>query len=119
MNLEQDLHESTNIKSLVRSSDCYAQNLYAALCNITWRKNEAWEILKGSNWSTSWRGAGRIISELREDGNYMDWYCSGMIRGYDEEMLDAGYVQEGTVTDQIKKDLAAIGWIPIQDDEDQ
>jgi hypothetical protein len=113
--LEQDLLTSQDIRHRVAGSNVYAQNLYAALCNTVWRKNEAWEILRGSTWSVSWRGSGRIISALRNEGNYMDWYCSGLISGYDNEPASIGYVAEGTVEPCIRQDLLALGWSQVED----
>ena len=117
--MEQDLLQSAQIRQRVKDSGVYAQNLYAALCNTTWQKNEAWEILKGSHWSISWRGAGRVVSLLKEEGNYMDWYCSGLVKGYDNEDLEPGYMPEGTVADHILNDLRELGWTLIKEDIDQ
>lgn len=50
-NLEYDLLTTDWILEKVRSSDSYAQNLYAALCNSTWRSKELWPTLKEQNWS--------------------------------------------------------------------
>jgi hypothetical protein len=110
--LEQDLKNNEKIRSRVDLEDCYAQNLYAAMCNMRWQKSEIFEILRGDTWSASWRGAGRVISELRSRGNYMDWYCSGMIRDYDNDRIP-GYVAEGTVTPEILQDLRDMGWYPV------
>jgi hypothetical protein len=52
--------------------------------------------------------AGGIVAESR--GDYMDWYCSGIF-GIGEADSYQGYVSEGTVTDEIRQDLFAIGWI--------
>lgn len=114
-NLEEDLHASDKIRQRVSESEIYAQNLYAAMCNVSWRKSEIFEILKGSHWSISWRGAGRVVSELRGKGDYMDWYCSGLVQGYDDERIN-GYVGEGTVVDVIRADLREIGWFPVSED---
>jgi hypothetical protein len=70
-------------------------------------------------WSASWRGAGGIVADLRNQGeDYMDYYCSG-IRNveYDDNENkwwdEAGYASEGEVKDEIAKDLASIGWFPV------
>jgi hypothetical protein len=66
---------------------------------------------------------------MREDGDYIDWYCSGIgnkEKGFgldgcepvpDPEGRD--YVPEGTVTEEIELDLNRLGWrpIPYSDDE--
>ena len=100
----------------------YAQNLYAAWCNMQWCPRDLIPALRQSDedlWSASWRGAGGIVANLRNKGeDYMDYYCSG-IRNveYDEESNkwwdEAGYASEGEVTEEIAKDLASIGWFPV------
>ncbi len=96
----------------------YAQNVYAALCNMQWQPEEVWSVLADEYWSCSWRYAGGIVAELRVDSteDYMDWYCSG-IRDYSKDEADprfdvGGYVSEGTVTDEIRADFALLGWHP-------
>ena len=97
----------------------YAQNVYAALCNMRWQVKEVMPILKDEYWTCSWRSAGGIVAELRSQGeDYMDYYCSG-IRNveYDDNENkwwdEAGYASEGEVKDEIAKDLASIGWFPV------
>lgn len=100
--------------------DYYAQNLYAAICNMRWQKLDVMPILKNEYWTASWRAAGGIVAELRNCGeDYIDWYCSGMggIVNYDADenelwMEEKRYVAEGTVTDEIEYDLRQIGWQP-------
>ena len=104
-NLEWDLRTTDWILKKVRESETYAQNLYAALCNNDFIKNEVWPILQDQDWwGCSWRHAGGIIADMCEEGDYMDWYCSGM--GQYE-----GSVGEGVVTEEIKDDLLKLGWI--------
>jgi hypothetical protein len=103
--LETELHDSKYICDKVCESDTYAQNLYAALCNNEFVKNEVLSILKEEFWSCSWRYAGGIIADIRHDGqDYMDWYCSGSAEAY-------GFASEGCVTDEIREDLLKLGWI--------
>ena len=103
-NLEYDLRSTDWILKKVRENDNYAQNLYAALCNNDFIKNEVWPLLKEEDWGCSWRYAGGIIADMREEGDYIDWYCSGIGRHDD-------HVGEGTVTDEIREDLLKLGWI--------
>lgn len=106
------------IVSKIRSREDYAQNLYAAMCNMRWQKIDVMPILKEEYWSCSWRSSGGIVASIRGHGeSYMDWYCSGMMGGlsYDTEederfMAEKKFVPEGTVTDEIKQDLAGLGW---------
>jgi len=130
--LGADLKKSQLILDKVRD-DVYAQNLYAALCNMQWQRNYFWNILRGDIWSCSWRFAGGIVSDLRNQGDYMDWYCSGMGGLTPEPVPDDfensdskqsypwdNYVSEGTVTDEIREDLGSLGWrpLPYEDNSD-
>lgn len=114
-NLEQDLMNCEWLRDKVRASDGYAQNLYAAMCNQCWQKLDVIDILTDREWSCTWRYSGGIIANLRESGDYLDWYCSGMGprgNGNGDEDGTKGYVGEGTVTDEIREDLHKLGWIP-------
>jgi len=117
-NLEYDLRSTEWICNKAKASDAYAQNIYAALCNQDWQKNEVWLLLKGETYSCSWRYAGGIVADMREQGDYIDWYCSG-IRG--EQGIDyeppLTFVSEGTVTEEIREDFFKLGWIPVDNDE--
>lgn len=115
VDLAADIKKCAWIVEKVRTNKTYAQNLYAALCNIIWFKtNDFWPALTGNNeWSCSWRWAGGFVAELEnQGGDYMDWYCSG-IRGDkddDNEYANEQYVGEGYVTNEVSDDLAKIGW---------
>lgn len=99
VNLEHDLMKNERIVEKCQSSDVYAQNLYAALCNNRF-------FYGTSEWSCSWRMSGGIVADIVDtNGDYMDYYCSGI--GSDIP----GYVEEGFVTDEIRLDLMMIGWI--------
>lgn len=124
-NLEYDLRTSDWILEKVRNDECYAQNLYAAMCNTDFVKNDVWPILTGKTWFCSWRSAGGIIANMREKGDYIDWYCSGIRYQIDDEEFrnlskedqeiymktKNKYVSEGTITDEIRADLLKLGWI--------
>lgn len=122
--LEHDITATAWFCEKIRSSDSYAQNLYAAMCNMRFMKLDVVPILKDEFWSASWRAAGGIVSRIQGKGDYMDWYCSGMggFAAFDDEIDEEakeqfntrGYVPEGTVTNEIKEDLKKIGWIPSE-----
>ena len=118
-NLEYDLRSTQWICDKAKASDAYAQNIYAALCNQDWQRNEVWPLLKGETYSCSWRYAGGIVADMREQGDYIDWYCSG-IRG--EQGIDyeppLTFVPEGTVTEEIREDFFKLGWIPVDNYEE-
>lgn len=118
-NMEYDLRTSEYIAEKCKK-DSYAQNLYAAMCNNDFVKNDVWPLLKGETWSCSWRYAGGIIADIRQEGDYIDWYCSGIRGGYDmgggPEEDNRGYVGEGFVTDEIRDDLLKVGWIVVDDE---
>jgi hypothetical protein len=128
-NLEFDLRTTDWIIAKVRDSRVYAQNLYAAMCNNTFQKQEVWPILKDQTWSCSWRYAGGIVADMRGEGDYIDWYCSG-IRGYEASQEQSewnmltpeqqkahkestAFVSESVVTDDVREDLALLGWSVI------
>ena len=128
-NLEYDLRSSKELCDKAKASDAYAQNLYAAMCNMTWQSREFWQELKGETWSCSWRHAGGIVADMREEGDYIDWYCSGIGNSDGGYGLDAHlpekdesgrtYVPESHVTDEIELDLNRLGWRPIPYNDDK
>jgi hypothetical protein len=113
--LDYDLRTTDWILEKVRNRDDYAQNIYAALCNMRWQKLDVMPILTDQYWSCTWRSAGGIVAELLERGDYLDWYCSGAR----DDDGSKGYVSESTVTDEIREDFKKLGWQPIPyDDKD-
>lgn len=98
--LEHDLRSDVNISTKCKNSEVYSQNLYAALCNNEFFKEDR-------VWSCSWRNAGGIVSNLREDGDYIAWYCSGI-------GSKLPYVGESVITDEIRKDIEGFGWKIIE-----
>jgi hypothetical protein len=114
-NMEYDLRSSKELCDKAKTSDTYAQNLYAAMCNMTWQSREFWQEMKGETWSCSWRHSGGIVADMREEGDYINWYCSGIGSGLgngDEDGVK-GYVPEGVVTEEIESDLNRLGWRPV------
>jgi hypothetical protein len=124
-NMEYDLLTTDWILAKVRASESYAQNLYAAMCNNGFIKLDIIPILKNEEWGASWRYAGGIIADMRQEGDYIDWYCSGIRDTYnktkeeDQTWTDEQkarfevvqkYVPEGCITDEIRVDLQRLGW---------
>jgi hypothetical protein len=125
-NLEYDLRSNKWICDKVKASDAYAQNLYAAMCNMQFQKIAVMPILKDQRWSCSWRHAGGVVADMLEKGDYIDWYCSGMgglNQEYDSKETNeawqqrTGYVPEGTVTEEIEQDLNSLGWKSMEYDD--
>jgi hypothetical protein len=117
-NMEYDLRSTKWICDKAKASEPYAQNIYAAICNNDFTKNEVWPLLQGKTWSASWRSAGGIVANMVEEGDYMDWYCSGIRNdtGYDPSLdvkYPNGFVPESVVTDEIRADLLKLGWLVV------
>lgn len=112
-NLERDMKDAAWFVAKVRASEIYAQNVYAALCNNDFQKLDLMTVLKDEVWGCSWRYAGGLVANLRCEGDYIDWYCSG-IGGVVGEGID-GYVSEQTITDEIREDLKQLGWIVVEE----
>lgn len=122
-NLEYDLRTNDYIAEKCKDN-VYAQHLYAALCNNEFIKNQVWNVLQDKRWSCSWRYAGGIVAHIKQEGDYINWYCSGIKYDYSQEELDTmtednrirckelmASVGEGTVTDEVRNDLLKLGWI--------
>ena len=127
-NMEHDLRSTDWILAKARDSEAYAQNLYAAMCNNDFQRNDVWPLLKNQTWSASWRYAGGIIADMRGEGDYMDWYCSGIQGGATDDMsaedrvkynwYQENFVGESHVTDEIREDLLKLGWLVVDNPEE-
>jgi hypothetical protein len=107
-NLERDLRGTDWIIDKVRHQEIYAQNLYAALCNNSYAPKDVWGILSNITWDCSWRYAANLVSDLRADESYIEWYCSGTgFQGIDF----TGFVEESYVTEEVQMDFNSIGWL--------
>ena len=103
-NLEWDLRTSDKLCAKVKDDE-YAGKLYSALCNTDWLPIAVIPLLRQDPdkdmWSCSWRYAGGIVAHMREQGDYMDWYCGGM---------------EGFIDPEVAADLKELGWQGIDSD---
>jgi len=130
--MEWDLRTTEWILEKVRSSESYAQNLYAAICNNEFQKIDVFPILAGKTCSYSWRYAGGIIADMRQEGDYIDWYCSGIRGDWDDEEyqnatkedqerylhMKNNFVGESVVTEEIEADLNQLGWRVLDRDDE-
>lgn len=128
-NMEYDLRSNKWICDKAKNSEAYAQNLYAAMCNNEFVKNDVWPLLTDKRWSASWRSAGGIVANMIEQGDYIDWYCSGISGDVTDEEYNqmtkeqqekyiyykTHFVPESQVTEEIREDLLKLGWIVIDD----
>ena len=122
--LVEDIYKDSEVLNKIRTRDDYAQNLYAAICNNEFQKMDVFPILADKTCSYSWRYAGGIIADMRQEGDYIDWYCSGIAGGDEPDTYLEGhdlkrksYVPESVVTEEIEQDLNKLGWKVIKDDE--
>ena len=70
-NMEYDLRSAKWICDKAKIDEGYAQNIYAAICNNEFTKNDVWPILTDKRWGASWRGAGGIVANMIEKGDYI------------------------------------------------
>jgi hypothetical protein len=111
-NLEYDLLTTDWILEKVRTSESYAQSLYAAFCNNSFQKLDVISILKEDTVGYSWRYAGGIVADMRQQGDYIDFYCSGMGNKYNLDDSTTMQTPEGCITEEIQQDLRTLEWVP-------
>ncbi len=109
--LEQDIYDCDWLSKKIETNEQYAQHFYAALCNNEFQRNAVWPILREQTWSCTWRYAGGIVAHLRDNEDYIDWYCSGM-----GTKALTGFVGEGFVTDEVREDLLRLGWRVVDEE---
>lgn len=90
--------------------DYFSQNWYAAFCNNAFRVDKG-----NSYYLASWRSAAADVADIRlchgYNEEYTNWYCSGI--GFPG--LCDKYVEEGTITDEIRNCLVEIGFEEVPD----
>ncbi|MCJ2188599.1 hypothetical protein [Novosphingobium beihaiensis] len=72
----------------IRADGHAAVELWSAIANIEWTAPD------GGTVSYSLRGAGEMVAWIREEGNYLDWYCSGP-SGHVALWIEQALAQEG------------------------
>jgi hypothetical protein len=75
----------------IRTDEEFCKELWSALANVEWYHPDT-----NTRDSYSFRAAGGLIAEIRESGDYMDWYCSGPY---------------STVSEFIRRSMKKEGWI--------
>lgn len=134
-NMEADIKSCTWMTEKILGDVVYAQNLYAALCNNDFQRLEMWPILTGKTWHCSWRYAGGVVADIRKEGDYMNWYCSGIqdwprqgektpeewanLTPEQQQYIknSEAFEEEGKVADEIANDLHRLGWIVLPQQE--
>lgn len=66
----------------LKSGEMNGSELWSALANVTWWHGDL-EV------GYSFRAAGDLIAALVENGDYMDWYCSGDYACVSDRIADA------------------------------
>jgi hypothetical protein len=117
VNLETDMMSDTGVIAYC-ADRATAKEFYSALCNMRWRlinklpdDERIMNALRGEEpavWSCSWRYAGGIIADIRNQHyntaeQYIDFYCSG---------------NEGYVSELVEECLKKLGWEPYPWDDD-
>lgn len=88
---EKDVSEDQRIRTLLKESDGFAVEFYAAMCNLIWMSPGK------SDFAASFREASEVVARLRENGeDYMTFYLSG---------------GEGRVTQRVENELKRLGWL--------
>jgi len=80
---------------LIRNNDKVCVELWSALANVDWYHPE-----KHLEASYSFRAAGGLIAEIKGEGDYMDWYCSGPYAEVSDRIAHA-LRKEGWIYDDI------------------
>ncbi len=75
----------------IRADGAYAIAMWSALANVEWHGPEDVSV------SYSFRTAGDLVAWVREEGDYLDWYCAGPVA------VVAPWIEEG---------LGQEGWFP-------
>lgn len=96
--METDVLNANWLCQKIRTNTAYAQSFYAGLCNNLFHKTNAPD---DAICSFSWRHAGAVVADIRKQGDYLDWYCSGLV--------DSA-TPEGEIVPEIAADIEKLGW---------
>lgn len=72
----------------IRADGAAAVDMWSSLANIEWTGPE------GGKVNYSFREAGDLVAWVREEGGYIDWYCSGPV-GVVSAWIEEGLAKEG------------------------
>lgn len=104
-----DIIANKKMLKKIRNNELYAQNLYAGLCNNVFQKSSGY----GVDWHRSWRFIASTIATLRNQGDYLDFYCTGISELPEDDLMQKShkcYVRESVLTEEILSDLQSLGW---------
>lgn len=73
----------------IKQDSIFCKDIYSALTNLEWVQSD------GTVYGATFRYVGGLIADIREEGNYMDWYCC---KG------------EGFASDEIQEAMSMKGW---------
>jgi hypothetical protein len=76
----------------IRDNNDFCVEMWGALANVEWHHVKE----PYGRVSYSFRFAGSLIANIRGDGDYMDWYCSG---------------PSGVISEKIRRTLKKHGWL--------
>lgn len=72
----------------IRADGAAAIDMWSAIANIEWISPS------GSEVSYTFRSAGYMVAWIREEGDYLDWYCSGP-QAHVASWIEEALMQEG------------------------
>ncbi len=89
----------------VREDGACGVDLWCALANIRWRSPD------GEVASYGFRRAGEVVAWVREEGDYLTWYCSGE-PGHVAAWIEGALAGAGWSWSRLEPDAARTGNVP-------
>ena len=68
----------------IKTDDTFCHKLWSSLTNVIWINKK-----EKSSYEFSFRYAGVIIADVREDGSYMDWYNQSPAGLIDKDIVNS------------------------------